>query len=111
VGQFLTPKVGQFSTPIDTPFVPYAQNPPISLESVAGHYGQKTSQVRDDIVRGIFPKDAIHEKNGKIFIDGSVVWKRYGKGETVNRLTTLKYSCILPTGLKPIGTRSPIHPL
>jgi len=67
-----------------TPFVPYAKNPPMSLEAVAGHYGLRTSHVKDDMARGVFPGNAIHEKNGKIFIDAFTAWKHYGKEERVH---------------------------
>jgi hypothetical protein len=67
-----------------TPFILYAQNPPISLEAVAGHYCVKTKQVKEDISRGIFPQDAVHEKNGKVFMDALAAWKFFGKGERVN---------------------------
>jgi hypothetical protein len=67
-----------------TRLILYAQNLPVSLEAVAGHYGLKTSQVKDDIACGRFSKYAVHEKNGKVFIDSLVAWKYYGKGEQVN---------------------------
>ncbi|MDA8336468.1 MAG: hypothetical protein M0Z41_16020 [Peptococcaceae bacterium] len=64
-----------------TPFIPYCQNPPISLSSVAKHYGLKISKIKMDLANGVFANNAVCEENGKIFINGLAAWLQYGKGQ------------------------------
>lgn len=62
-----------------TPFVPYSQNPQISLEAVVGHYGLAIVEMIEKIRRGNIPPKKGSQLHRKTFLDGYAVWKLYLK--------------------------------